>query len=318
MRDERYGSRNDAQEFRRRMADTGREFAPGRGQDGRDVYYRESRSYDRGYREGRRINNGRMQQHRYTAKKGVAYRAREKAQKRAFKTKLKIGTLLLAAGIGIGGLTYANSQPEMPENTVTQLQEMGYDSQAMWLTQETMEKMEMYDDFFERYSNADKGELTITDNEIIEKLHDIEALNTRIIQEKMARLESVPIKDVNISHGVDGNIGRHIAIRIDKNGDEVVYNNNGGILLGLGKHNNVPEEIVNLIFQLDSYAGLEEELKTDSISKYNAIGEMQKLYNNISEFATKTLLKDEKGNISLMGFVTKDNTLENDKEEKEL
>ena len=77
--------------------------------------------------------------------------------------------------------------------------------------------------------------------------------------------------------------------------------------------------MVDLIFQLDKYAELEEELRTDSISKYNAIAEMKKLYGNISSLATKTLLRDEKGNISLMDYIAKDNSLQNNrKEEKEM
>ena len=82
-------------------------------------------------------------------KKGTAYRAREKAKKQALKMKFKIGAMMLAAGIGIGGFTYASLQDKAPETTVTQLQSMGYDSQSLAMTQATVEKMEKYDDFFE-------------------------------------------------------------------------------------------------------------------------------------------------------------------------
>ena len=45
---------------------------------------------------------------------------------------------------------------------------------------------------------------------------------------------------------------------------------------------------------------------------------MKKFYGNISELATKTLLKDEKGNISLMNYMAKDKTMEKEHEEKEI
>ena len=313
--------RDDAQEFRRRMANSGRQVPPqrnqdGRGMPGRSAYARNDANYRQGYRDGRRINSRQAPERRYVVKKGTAYRAREKAKKQALKMKLKVGAMLLAAGVGIGGFTYASAQDKTPETTITQLQNMGYDLKSLGMSQETVEKMEKYDDFFERFSNADKGQLTITDNEIIEKLHEIEELNSIVIQEKMARLEGTSRKNVSIDYGNSSDIGEYASISIDKNGKEIVYNNNNGVFLGLGKENNIPDEMVDLIFQLDEYAGLEEELKTDSISKYNAIAEMKKLYGNISGPATKPLLRDEKGNISLMNYIAKDNTLENNREEE--
>lgn len=313
--------RDDAQEFRRRMANSGRQVPPqrnqaNRGMPGRSDYARNDANYRQGYREGRRINSRRAPERRYVVKKGTAYRAREKAKKQALKMKLKIGAMMLAAGIGIGGFTYASLQDKAPETTVTQLQSMGYDSQSLAMTQATVEKMEKYDDFFERFSNADKGQLNITDNEIIEKLHEIEELNSTVIKEKISRLERTSSKNVEINYGTDGTIGEYASIIIDKDGQEIKYNNNNGIIFGLGKENNIPDEMVDLIFQLDKYAELEEELRTDSISKYNAIAEMKKLYGNISSLATKTLLRDEKGNISLMDYIAKDNTLQNNREEE--
>ena len=313
--------RDDAQEFRRRMANSGRQVPPqrnqaNRGMPGRSAYARNDANYRQGYREGRRINSRRAPERRYVVKKGTAYRAREKAKKQALKMKLKIGAMMLAAGIGIGGFTYASLQDKAPETTVTQLQSMGYDSQSLAMTQATVEKMEKYDDFFERFSNADKGQLNITDNEIIEKLHEIEELNSTVIKEKISRLERTSSKNVEINYGTDGTIGEYASIIIDKDGQEIKYNNNNGIIFGLGKENNIPDEMVDLIFQLDKYAELEEELRTDSISKYNAIAEMKKLYGNISSLATKTLLRDEKGNISLMDYIAKDNTLQNNREEE--
>ena len=313
--------RDEAQEFRRRMANSGRQVPPqrnqaNRGMPGRSDYARDDANYRQGYREGRRINSRRAPERRYVVKKGTAYRAREKAKKQALKMKLKIGAMMLAAGIGIGGFTYASLQDKAPETTVTQLQSMGYDSQSLAMTQATVEKMEKYDDFFERFSNADKGQLNITDNEIIEKLHEIEELNSTVIKEKISRLERTSSKNVEINYGTDGTIGEYASIIIDKDGQEIKYNNNNGIIFGLGKENNIPDEMVDLIFQLDKYAELEEELRTDSISKYNAIAEMKKLYGNISSLATKTLLRDEKGNISLMDYIAKDNTLQNNREEE--
>ena len=313
--------RDEAQEFRRRMANSGRQVPPqrnqaNRGMPGRSDYARDDANYRQGYRDGRRINSRRAPERRYVVKKGTAYRAREKAKKQALKMKLKIGAMMLAAGIGIGGFTYASLQDKAPETTVTQLQSMGYDSQSLAMTQATVEKMEKYDDFFERFSNADKGQLNITDNEIIEKLHEIEELNSTVIKEKISRLERTSSKNVEINYGTDGTIGEYASIIIDKDGQEIKYNNNNGIIFGLGKENNIPDEMVDLIFQLDKYAELEEELRTDSISKYNAIAEMKKLYGNISSLATKTLLRDEKGNISLMDYIAKDNTLQNNREEE--
>ena len=303
--------KDEAREFRNKMAGRGRQEIPhnvynNRRTNEREVKRRNHDSYMQGRREGSRIS--REAERKYRSKKGSAYKASQRAKKQALKTKLKIATLLLTAGIGIAGsINYVKNHDNDLETTVTKLQDMGYDNQTLGMSNQTVETIEKYDEYFERFSNSEKGKINITDNEIIDKIHEIKGLNQAVVKEKMAKLEGTNSQNVTINYGNSSDIGDYVSIKIDKQDDKVSYNNDNGIILGLGKKNNFPKEMTNLVMQLERYEELEEKLKTDSISKYNAIAEMKKLYVKISDFATKALIKDEKGNISLMDYLEKEN-----------
>ena len=73
--------------------------------------------------------------------------------------------------------------------------------------------------------------------------------------------------------------------------DEVRYNNINGIIFGIGEQNGIPDEIAKLIIQTREYDDIIEQLKSDKITKRNAIEELRKLYMNISEnVATKDFI----------------------------
>ncbi len=100
----------------------------------------------------------------------------------------------------------------------------------------------------------------------------------------------------------DGNYFTTVKIKEGEYGEEASYNSSNGTIFGIGKGNSIPSEISDLIIQTNSYKEIIEDLKLDKITKANAIKKLKKLYNNISEVATKKLTMDEKGNIELQDF----------------
>lgn len=236
---------------------------------------------------------------KYTAPKGTTNRAKSNAKKRLKKMRLRVASLILAAGIGVGGISYIGSLNKASETNITQLQEMGLDSQEIGLNDETIDMLVKYDKYFDSF-NKDK-KVDITDNEIITMVEDINNLISIVIKEKVANLTNVTSDNIRFDEEYVKEEGTHQIIKVDKEKyeKEQIYKSNNSLFLGLGKENSIPNEIANLMTEIDSYNYIIEDLKQDSISKRNAIKKLEKLYNKISEIATKQFSMDKKGNIIL-------------------
>lgn len=237
---------------------------------------------------------------RYTAKKGTARRAQERRKKQ--KMKLRIASLILAAGIGLGGISVLGSFNKEPEPTITQLQEMGVSEEELGLEQDTLATMEKYDEYFE---NFDPKSANLTDNDVIAMIEEIRLLNFNVIKDKVADLRGVERKDVKLHYSFDksdGNYFASVGINEDSYLDRESYNNDYGILFGLGKDDTIPKEVADLIVQTGGYSWIAEDLKSDHITKANAIKELEKLYRKISNVAVKEFTMDDKGNIELADY----------------
>ena len=237
---------------------------------------------------------------RYTAKKGTARRAQERRKKQ--KMKLRIASLILAAGIGLGGISVLGSFNKEPEPTITQLQEMGVSEEELGLEQDTLATMEKYDEYFE---NFDPKSANLTDDDVIAMIEEIRLLNFNVVKDKVADLRGVERKDVKLRYSFDKNDGNYFAavnINEDSYLDKESYNNDYGILFGLGKDDTIPKEVADLIVQTGGYDWIVEDLKSDHITKANAIKELEKLYRKISNVAVKDFTMDDKGNIELIDY----------------
>ena len=140
-------------------------------------------------------------------------------------------------------------------------------------------------------------------------ISEIEDLNFNVIKDKIASLRGVNRDDIKLSYSFEKGDGTYLtAITINEGeyGKEEVYTKPD--LIDLNKENTIPKDVSNLIEQLDRYSNLKSDLKADDISKVKAIKRLEKLYGNISDIATKEFTMDEKGNIGLKEYDTKDKT----------
>ncbi len=231
-------------------------------------------------------------------------------------------SLILAAGIGLGGISVLGSFNKEPEPTITQLQEMGVSEEELGLEQDTLATMEKYDEYFE---NFDPKSANLTDNDVIAMIEEIRLLNFNVIKDKVADLRGVERKDVKLHYSFDKSDGNYFAavnINEDSYLDRESYNNDYGILFGLGKDDTIPKEVADLIVQTGGYSWIAEDLKSDHITKANAIKELEKLYRKISNVAVKEFTMDDKGNIELADYTEVreerqgESTKENDGEER--
>ena len=275
---------NDARRFRNEMS---RQVGQNIGMQSRDN--RETRQ--------RRVDNTIQFPQKYTAQKGIAHRA--KSRRKNKKLNLKLASLLLAASIGIGGLTIAGRHGEQELN-VTEIQKMGVTADELGINSDTISMMEKYDEYFENFNPKSAN---LTENEVISMIEEIRTLNTNVVREKMADLRGVSRESVTLSHFFDrGSEKYYTAVLVD--GEKERYDNNYGIM-GLGNEHTIPEELSYLVQQIDSYETLINDVHTDSITKANAVKKLEKLYDEVSKVATKNFTMDAKGNVELKDYDTK-------------
>ena len=135
---------------------------------------------------------------RYTSKKSV----------RNMKRNIKIGlaTALLAAGIGVGTISFAGVFTDRDSNTITQMQENGMDLSKLGLADDTLETMERYDEYFE---NFDKDSANLTENEVIDMIKDIKELNFDVIMDKIAQENGKERQDVKLHYNFENGDGHY-------------------------------------------------------------------------------------------------------------
>ena len=237
---------------------------------------------------------------RLSAPKGTAYNAQKRAKNK--NIRLKIASLILAAGIGVGALNAIGVFDKDTQTTITQMQEMGIDANTLGLQKGTTELMEKYDEYFE---NFDAKTAELTEQEVIDMLQEIESLNFNVIKDKMADLRGVERADVKLRYSFergDGTYSSAVIINEGEYGREERYNSDYYYIFGIGKKNTIPSEISDLIVQIGEYEDIIEDVETDKITKVNAVKELKKLYEKISQVATKEFTMDKDGNVILQDY----------------
>ncbi len=232
---------------------------------------------------------------RYHLPKGTTKRARSSKR----KGRIALGALILAAGIGIhgigNGISYVGSLKDGEKQSITQLQEKGVDLSKLGLERDTIEEMEIYDGYF---ANTDFSDLNITDNDVLKILREINAINENVIKDKMANLEGVDRTSIDLGTNFDGKYYGRVSV---KRGE--VYSGASKMPLGIGERNVLSDEISDSIVQsMQEYSNLATDLREDRISKLNAVKELKKMYENVTQLATKQFVKDGKGNIEAIEY----------------
>lgn len=241
-------------------------------------------------------------EHQYNAVRGSARRAKraQDKAKREAKARLQrvgagVAALLLAAGIGMGGLAVKGSLEADPKVTVTELQENGISASKLGLDNSTFELMQKYDEYFE---NFDPNNLNLSENEILNMVDEIGQLNYDVMREKVANLYGVDASKVDYRVRDMGQDGPQYAISVEKADGETVNYANDIFPLDL----KMPSNLELLAIHDDTCYRLKDELKEDKISKVNAVKTLKRYYRDASKVATSELSLDEKGNIEMKEY----------------
>ena len=255
----------------------------------------------------KRNMNGRTNSSKKVSKKPV-----EKMKRKIPKT---VAAVLLGATIGIGALSVVGNVNNKSEITITQMQENGADLSKLGLENDTLELIEKYDEFF---TSFDKDNVNLSQNDVIDMIKEIRGLNYDVIKEKIADKNEIESEDVTLHYDFEKGDGKYYTAIVINEGkyDEIVYNNVNTTFLGNAKENYIPQELSDLIVQIDGYNGLIQDVKNDDISKVNAIKKLSKMYANISDVATSKLTIDEKRNISLEHYEEEKQTEQKSREDE--
>lgn len=252
--------------------------------------------------DARRSRARNTAEHQYNVVRGSARRAKraqDKAKREARARLQRLGAgvaaLLLAAGIGMGGLAVKGSLEADPKVTVTELQENGISASKLGLDNSTFESMQKYDEYFE---NFDPNNLNLSENEILNMVDEIGQLNYDVMREKVANLYGVDASKVDYRVRDMGQDGPQYAISVEKADGETVNYANDIFPLDL----KMPSNLELLAIHDDTCYRLKDELKEDKISKVNAVKTLKRYYRDASKVATSELSLDEKGNIEMKEY----------------
>ena len=240
----------------------------------------------------------------YRAKAGTAHRANEN-KKKGTLSRLKLASIILAAGLGIGAFAVMGNVSKANDDTsiqtITQLEEAGVDVDDLSLEDDTLELFEKYDEFFANYDPDTAADLS--DEEIIEMAEEIKTLNFNAIKDNVADLLGVTRDDVTLRYTIDReDKAASVIINEDDRSDRETYTYTPS-LLGIGGNEGIPEELADLIFQIGDYSEIIDDVENDKITNKKAISKLQDLYNNISEtVGVKDMELDEDGNIILVDY----------------
>ena len=231
--------------------------------------YEQARQREQITRQQRRTR----QQSRYTAPKGTMARARKKKR----RPRTKLAALILAAALGLGGIGLINQVMAKTETvSIVEMQENGINPQSLGLSAETIQLFEKYDNYFANFDEKDKQNLT--DEQVISMISEIEGMHFSTVKEKMGDLLGESPKNIEMHYGFDKADGNtHTSITVSKSsGGREAYTNDK--TWPFPTKNTIPSELADTIIQLDDLSDLKSDLKTDRITKINAIKELRKLY----------------------------------------
>ena len=254
----------------------------------------------------------RQEPSRYTAPKGTAHRAKRRKR----KPNTKLAALILAAAIGVGGISLINqhdANKPQPTNMI-EIQQDGVTSQSLGLSETTVELFEKYDEYFENFDK--NNQYNLTDEQIIGMINEIESMHFSTVKEKMGSLIGEEPKNIRMYYEFEKANGEYytsIVINEDSYNREV-YSSSYSTWPFPSK-NCIPSELSKIILQLRDLKSLESDVRTDKITKINAVKKLEKLYEALEQVATGDFVKDEKGNISIIHY--EDKQAKQQKEDKE-
>lgn len=237
-------------------------------------------------------NNEQIRHEKYTAPKGTKEKLKNYLSKGKKRLGAKVASIVLGITLGLGavsGMALKAHSDNIPEHTVTDLNNMGIELQ---LGQDTLDSMLEYDQYFENY---DAKEANLSESEILKMANDIRELNFNVIKDKSA--DVLGLKRGNIDLIYDDTDKDNAKMYSAIKAKHELYTVTQGMAVSQKDEESISPDIGNLILQIGDLDRTIQDVQDDRISKNNAVKKLNYYYNNITKLATKEFTIDEKGNI---------------------
>ena len=237
-------------------------------------------------------NNEQIRHEKYTVPKGTKEKLKNNLSKGKKKLGVKVASIVLGITLGLGavsGMALKAHSDNIPEHTVTDLNNMGIELQ---LGEDTLDSMLEYDQYFENY---DAKEANLSEAEILKIANDIRELNFNVIKDKSA--DVLGLKRGNIDLIYDDTDKDNARMYSAIKAKHELYTVTQGMAVSQKDEESISPDIGNLILQIGDLDRTIQDVQDDRISKNNAAKKLNYYYNNITKLATKEFTIDEKGNI---------------------
>lgn len=237
-------------------------------------------------------NNEQIRHEKYTAPKGTKEKLKNNLSKGKKRLGAKVASIVLGITLGLGavsGMALKAHSDNIPEHTVTDLNNMGIELQ---LGEDTLDSMLEYDQYFKNY---DAKEANLSEAEILKIANDIRELNFNVIKDKSA--DVLGLKRGNIDLIYDDTDKDNAKMYSAIKAKHELYTVTQGMAVSQKDEESISPDIGNLIMQIGDLDRTIQDVQDDRISKNNAVKKLNYYYNNITKLATKEFTIDEKGNI---------------------
>lgn len=230
-----------------------------------------------------RINNKKV----YTSSKRSRVRLCEEKDK-SRKINPRLIALVISVMAAGGAVGMVHTKKDNVQN-LNKLIEAKADLSVLGMRNETIDTLLKYNEYFNSTSAKDIGNKDL--KQVTEELYD---LNLNMIKEKIGQVEPYTPEQLEVLlhyEKSDGTKTTSVCLKSIKQDKKIIADNR-----------NLPNEFCDIAWQLASISTLENELSEDLISDVNAWKQLKKYYGQLSKFASKELIKDEKGKLTLVDY----------------
>lgn len=228
-----------------------------------------------------------------TARDGNGSIRGERFQKQSRFSKRKLLAIALAATIVFGAAVHNLSNDTPKEASTAAMEDAGVTANHLGLTPELVEELKELEAFF---NNFDPETSTITEEEVLRRIEQVDALKDRVISSKLGQLYGVPPEEVG--KGYYGHDSGGLLVCNIRVGDDLVLSNS---LIPIFKREDISADLIELFEQFDQIDNLSEKVREDRISKSKAIKRLgEEFFEDLEIVANATFMKDKHNNLTVV------------------
>ena len=249
---------------------------------------------------------------KFSAPKGTAERIynnmKKKLNNMSNKTKGRVVAGVLSAIVLANAVGYVKDVYMQTNNRdFVELVSAGVNIDSLSLSQNSMDTLLKYDQFFENDSNEIPNK-----SELISMINELYDFNLNMVKEKMAPHLGYSADNIEVFYGHGAEKGSTMYSVGAK--DNNYYTEDAYVSDTINKDRRLPKRICESINSLEELDQLKDKLYAGRISEKNAFKELEEIYNNMDKFSTIVIEADENGRLKLTAI----DKLEKGKDEKEV